>query len=170
MAQRSVVIAFAVPGIPQPKGSPRPLTRRDGSFAGLTVKSNACDKWERAIARDAYYARRRGEPLDVPVEVNLVFYMPRPKAPRFPVPAVAPDLDKLIRAVLDALQVPQSEKSAWRQSERILRDDSLVVDIVARARYADKTPGVAIEVRPLAAVQLSIDSRADETRDRPTTS
>ena len=57
---------------------------------------------------------------------------PKPRAPFFK--RSAPDVDKLQRAVFDAL----TEAQVWR-------DDSLVVDVHARKVYSD-TPGVVLWV------------------------
>lgn len=74
-----------------------------------------------------------------PVSVRLDFVMPRPKsAPRrFTPPAVKrPDIDKLSRAVLDALT-----GICWH-------DDSQVIALTATKRLAeiDETAGVHIEL------------------------
>nr|DAN37658.1 MAG TPA: Endodeoxyribonuclease RusA [Caudoviricetes sp.] len=66
--------------------------------------------------------------------------MPKPKRPRWDVPAVKPDLDKLTRAVFDAL----TDAGVWR-------DDSRVVDMRVTKRYedAEAVPGVWVEVQAL---------------------
>lgn len=77
------------------------------------------------------------------MSVRLGFVLPRPKSTpkRSPTPPATkrPDLDKLTRAVLDALT------NVW------LADDSQVVHIEASKRIAeiDETPGVHITVNPL---------------------
>jgi Holliday junction resolvase RusA-like endonuclease len=60
------------------------------------------------------------------VAVRLVFYLPRPKRMRRPAPTVKPDLDKLARAVLDALSGVAYE------------DDAQVCHLVATKHYADE--------------------------------
>lgn len=76
--------------------------------------------------------------LDGPVAVRLDFVMPRPKSTpkRSTPPAVKrPDLDKLVRAVLDACT-----EVAWR-------DDSQVISLSASKRIAEldgDIPGVHI--------------------------
>lgn len=52
------------------------------------------------IARTAY----KGPPLDGPLEACYKFYLRRPKKPSWDFPAGPPDLEKLIRAVNDALK------------------------------------------------------------------
>lgn len=78
--------------------------------------------------------------MDHPVVVDVTFYLPRPQRPRFPVPAVKPDVDKLQRALGDALE-----------TSRVLTNDSRITDWNARARYANDTqpPGVALTIRPI---------------------
>ena len=83
------------------------------------------------------------------VRVELAFDFPRPKAhfgtgrnqellkrsaPLYK--RTAPDLDKLARAVLDALT-----------HSGVLRDDALVVELHCSKQYADD-PGVNVKIRP----------------------
>jgi crossover junction endodeoxyribonuclease RusA len=80
------------------------------------------------------------ERFDGPVRVHLQFVMPRPKSTpkRSTPPAVKkPDLDKLQRAMFDAI----GSAGVWR-------DDSQVTDVVAGKRLAglNETPGVWVRV------------------------
>lgn len=99
-------------------------------------------------------------PLVGPVAVRLVFAMPRPARPKFLWPAVKPDIDKLERAVLDAM----TDAGAWK-------DDALVVDLHTSKHYpgpdiGQHVPGVRITVHRVgeqpAAVALPIPSREDQ--------
>lgn len=54
--------------------------------------------------------------------------MPRPKRPRFNVPATAPDLDKLQRGVGDGLE-----------ASGLLANDSRIVQWIATKHYGDTT-------------------------------
>jgi len=87
------------------------------------------------------------------VVVTIVFKMPRPKghygarglrpsAPRLP--AVKPDLDKLVRAVLDGI----TEGGA-------IHDDAQVCAIAASKTYAGQwiAPGADITITPLIPTQ-----------------
>lgn len=79
-------------------------------------------------------------PLLGPVAVRLVFAMPKPARPKFPWPAVKPDIDKLERAVLDAL----TDAGVWK-------DDAQVVDLHTTKAYpgpdiGQHVPGVRITV------------------------
>ena len=73
--------------------------------------------------------------IDGPVSISLDFYLRRPRTVTRQLPTVPPDLDKLIRGVLDAL------------SGTAYDDDSQVVEIKATKAYSDQ-PGVEISIRP----------------------
>lgn len=72
-------------------------------------------------------------PRDVPLAVDIVFHLPRPRHTRYPVaPLGKPDVDKLIRGVLDALT-----GAAWQ-------DDAQVVNVNADKVWADGAPHTSI--------------------------
>ena len=136
---------FKVPGKPIPKGSARSFAiKRSGQYTGKTAtfQTNAgkLALWE---AKIQFSAQRAGVELLPAATVIATFFLKRPKAhvgarglrPRAPlVPVVKPDLDKLIRALLDGLT-----GVAWV-------DDSQVVSITAQKEYAelDEEEGVTV--------------------------
>ena len=75
-----------------------------------------------------------------PVRVEVEFYLPRPASvtiKKRALPIVPPDLDKLLRGLLDGIG----------QSEVIWGDDSQVVQIDAVKLYADETePGATVTI------------------------
>lgn len=81
-----------------------------------------------AAARQELARRNATDPIDGPVTIRLVFMLRRPasvpKARNWP--SVVPDLDKLIRAVLDGL----TDAKVWT-------NDSRVVRICAQKRYTN---------------------------------
>jgi Holliday junction resolvase RusA-like endonuclease len=78
-------------------------------------------------------------PLDEPVELIVNFYMSKPASVKRSLPSVAPDLDKLIRSVGDALAIGG-----------VYADDSRIVRISARKLYAQGIkPGATIEIRAI---------------------
>ena len=78
------------------------------------------------------------ELIEEPVELSVIFYLPRPKTATREFPAVMPDLDKLIRSVGDSL------------TGTIIRDDSRIATIGAKKLYADdRGPGAIIRVNTL---------------------
>lgn len=123
---------FAVKGLPVPKGSTKAFVIRGGPRKGQAVVTSASNTkdWEKVIkfqVQDFPVA-----PLEGPVGLYLTFYLPRPQsAPRrVQLPAKKPDLDKLARACLDAL------------TGIIYRDDSQVVELYCRKRFAREFNGV----------------------------
>ena len=128
----SVVVRFRVEGAPRPKGSWRHVG------AGRVISAaKGLDAWERAVRQAAQHAmvvpRVSGDAL----QVTLCFRMPRPACREADVwHATRPDLDKLIRAVLDAM------------SGIVYDDDAQICWVNALARYEDETmsPGVAVTV------------------------
>lgn len=90
--------------------------------------------WRADIAR---LARGAGcQPSDRPISVSLIFTMPKPKTVNRQMPTVPPDLDKLIRAVLDGL------------TGVAYQDDGQVVRITATKTYGTKV-GVQVGVLEL---------------------
>jgi Holliday junction resolvase RusA-like endonuclease len=90
------VISFRVDGVPVPQGSMR-------VFNGHVVHNKGAELavWRSAIAIEA---RRAGcTPEPGAVKLDLLFVMPKPRTVKREYPTVAPDLDKLIRAALDAM-------------------------------------------------------------------
>lgn len=138
-------VMFWVPGVPVPKGSARAF-KHPRTGAVITVQDNA-ERQRPWASRITTEAQRVGVALHAEggVSIRLVFRMPRPKGhrrangeikPSAPaVPSGKPDLDKLVRCVLDALT-----GYAWR-------DDSQVTTCEAVKRFEiDKGPGVEIAI------------------------
>ena len=121
-------VSFSAYGVPQPKGSTRSLVR-----GGRTVTFSDNPKlksWQRTIAKAAPRYQ-----FDGPVSVTAVFQMPRPKAAKGRQwHTTRPDVDKLLRAVNDAL------------TGVLWADDSAVVELEGRKEYAEAEPRVVIVV------------------------
>lgn len=135
---------FGVPGAAAPQGSKRAFKLR-GSGRVVLVESSAKVKPYRAtVALSARQAWNR-PPTGKAVYVRVAFTFVRPKshrtgkgairsgAPDFP---GKPDIDKLCRAVLDAL------------TGVVYVDDAQVVWLEATKHYAE-TPGTVIEIREM---------------------
>src|SRR5881628_441620 len=129
------VLKFSVLGRPAGKGSKRalPIRRKDGSVGTAVIEQPMVRSWENAIREKAALVYC-GELLDEPVQLTLLFYFKRPsghfgkRGVRTTAPVlmtVAPDLDKLIRTVKDALQ------------GTIIRNDSRVFSLIASKRYGE---------------------------------
>lgn len=126
------VISFAVHGLPIPQGSTRAWVVNGKPI--ITSSAKGLTTWRRLVADVAQnYAPK--EPWQGPVGIELQFGIPKPKsAPKRKRvwPDKRPDLDKLTRAVLDALTYV------------VFADDSQVVDIRASKDYGP--PGVVVEI------------------------
>jgi Holliday junction resolvase RusA-like endonuclease len=136
-------IAFEVPGEPQPQGSTKAFKHRHTGLVMVTSDNARLRPWRDAVCWHARQALAGRGPLAGPVGVALDFRFVRPRghfgrrglrpsAP--PEHVVRPDVDKLARAVIDAL----SEAGVWR-------DDNQVVQLHARKHYADLA-GLAVQV------------------------
>ena len=134
---------FEVHARPVPQGSLTP-TLIAGRPGVRYLKADELYEWRSAVAR----ACPLDDPQRGPFHVGVTFRLRRPMAhrrstgeilPRFADarPLVYPDLDKLVRGVLDAL------------TGRVWVDDSQVVEIRASKVYADEL-GADVEVWSLA--------------------
>lgn len=125
-------IMFQVHGLPAPQGSTRAFVVKGKPIITSTAKGLSA--WRRLVA-DVAQDFAPEQPWQGPVGIDLHFGLPKPKsAPktRRVWPDKRPDLDKLTRAVLDALTYV------------VFADDSQVVEIRATKDYG--APGVAVEV------------------------
>lgn len=131
-------IRFTVYGDPAGKGSTTAFysPKKKRTF---THSPKSTVKWEQAVNFRAQEHAPEGGLLDGPLHMELRFFLPKPKsAPktRRTWPDKKPDLDKLIRAVGDAL------------TNVIYKDDARVVSVTASKDY-DATPRVEISVTPV---------------------
>ena len=133
--------SFFVPGEPITEGSTRAFA--SGQRVVVTHDRGASlTAWRLAVKDAALKAAREAgweTRYDGPVRVTVTFYLPRPKSvpeSRY-WPHVKPDLDKLLRAIGDAL-------APYRQVG-VLREDSRIVEWTARKLY-DQTPGAWVRV------------------------
>lgn len=139
---------FTVQGVPVPKGSMRHIG--NGRMIDQTKTKPWMNSVRSASLEAAALVIEKGSIapfiIEVPVSVDIVFYFPRPAAAKnrlYPHKRSVGDIDKLSRAVLDALQPSRTEIG-------ILMDDSLVVDLIAKKRYTDAaTAGAWIVVKEL---------------------
>lgn len=120
------MIEFDVIGQPVPQGSMKVI---NGHV--IHSRGSALAAWRSAIALEA---RKAGAfPTRDPIIINMTFTFARPRTVKRLEPSVPPDLDKLIRAVLDAL------------TATAYVDDGQVIEISARKMYG-VLPGVKIQI------------------------
>ena len=119
-------VCFTVVGVAQPKGSLRAFVKPGARFATVTEDNLRTRPWA-ALVTDA--ARQAvGDAMAFPdggVHLAVAFILPRPKSlpKRVTTHTKRPDLDKLVRAVKDAM------------TGVVWRDDSQVVELVTAKRY-----------------------------------
>lgn len=130
---------FFVDGAPAAQGS-----KRHVGNGRMVEQSKNVGPWRERVA---WWARQHhnGGVISGPIALTLRFVMPRPTSTpkRSTPPAIKrPDVDKLCRAVNDAL------------TGIVWADDSQVVEMVASKRLAEtgEPPGVLITVRMTGAV------------------
>ncbi|MFN0145339.1 MAG: RusA family crossover junction endodeoxyribonuclease [Dehalococcoidia bacterium] len=125
--------AFTAEGEPTSQGSMSAFEDRRGKIRVVHQKSAKLSAWRNAIRAAAIDAGIQPAPTGTPVTIDIRFMMPRPKRPEYSYPQL--DLDKLARAVLDALSPPRRGMEvlppgcAWA-------DDSQVAHVTASKEYA----------------------------------
>ncbi len=140
---------FTVHGLPRPQGSACWRPTPGGKVA--IIPSRASTLWRERVAAAAEVAMGGQALLEGAVRVEVDFRLPRPGchygtgrnastvragAPAWP--AGRPDVDKLVRAVLDGL------------TSTVLVDDALVVELVARKVWVGRgQEGATIRVEEL---------------------
>ena len=138
-----------VPGVAAPQGSKKGFSRAGSTRVQMVESSARVKPWRESI-RAAALAEMGDDwtPIDGPVEVTITYYLPRPKShygtgrnagqlkPTVPLAhTTKPDIDKLDRAVLDAL----TSAGVWR-------DDSQVWSLYPVKLYADDAPVTVIRI------------------------
>ena len=153
--EREPVLSFEAAGEPVPQGSKRAwLNKKTHKVMMTEDQGTRHTAWRHIVTSAAAAALNesgRPEPISVPVTVALTFSFHRgvghygsgrnvrvvkDSAPLYP--SKPPDVDKLIRAVLDAM----TDAMVWT-------DDSLVVSVTARKRWVDRwteQQGVSVKV------------------------
>ena len=124
---------FTAFGVPKPQGSKRHVGN------GRMVEASDVKPWRKAIAEavfGAWVATGDSRPFTEPVTIWATFYLPRPKSVKRLFPSVAPDLDKLQRALGDALSIDSNA----------LEDDALIVRWHSAKVYAATPEDVGVRV------------------------
>jgi Holliday junction resolvase RusA-like endonuclease len=150
-----MTLEFRVYGVAQQMGSKRAFVPKGWTRPIITDSNRNLKSWQLLVSEAAGQAI-----LQLPatertlllegVRLTAAFYFPRPKSlpKRAMAHCKAPDLDKAIRGLSDAL------------SHVVFRDDAQIVDLVAMKRYAapGELPHVDIRVEPSAGiVPLAVD-------------
>lgn len=134
---------FVVAGLPVTQGSKiHGVNPHTGKSYIREQGGKSLEAWRTAIATEARKVRRNRDMTDLvrgPVKVKLHFALPKPKAePKtrrtWPIKARSGDLDKLARAVLDAI------------THVLIADDSQVIELHVTKDWGDSFVGLLIEI------------------------
>jgi crossover junction endodeoxyribonuclease RusA len=142
-----MILAFQVFGVAEPKGSTRAFVPKGWTRPIITDSNRNLKSWQQLVAEGASLALGKLPKEDRAivtqgVRLTIAFYLPRPKKYHKPDvnPAhlTKPDIDKLTRAVIDAL------------TQVVFVDDSQVIELVARKDYArlNDAPHVDVRIEP----------------------
>jgi crossover junction endodeoxyribonuclease RusA len=133
------VLTFRVYGVAVPKGNMRAFLKRGMKFPIVTETNRSVKSWQQLVSEGASRALNDVPPdqrqlIAFGVRVTVCFFLPRPKRHGkvgvFVAHCKAPDLDKLSRAVLDAL------------SHVVYYDDAQVTELIA-GKYYTSTGGAS---------------------------
>lgn len=116
------MIQVFVPGVAQPQGSKNAYNR--GGRCILVEANKNLPVWRAFVTDKLEEANAGCEPMSGPVSLTAIFFMPKPKSVKRPLPSVKPDLDKLIRAIGDSAT-----------ASGCILDDSQICEIVAHKVY-----------------------------------
>lgn len=125
------MITFTVEGLPVPQGS-KTIAKGGGKTWLRDANASKLKPWRAKVAA----AADLGVTFDCPVVVFAMFYLPRPKKPKWWAPAGrVGDVDKLARALLDGMT-----------DGGLLADDARVVDLHSYKRYETKQNPAGVRV------------------------
>lgn len=137
-------LSFDVDGTPTPQGSKIPgVSSTTGKAFVREQGGRRLKEWRIAVIDAAKQAMLAAgwETRDEAVRLVVTFRILRPKSvshKKRQLPTVPPDLDKLVRAVGDALE-----------SAGVVKSDARIVSISASKRYCDSRPGASIAVQDI---------------------
>jgi crossover junction endodeoxyribonuclease RusA len=150
-----LVLSFTVYGVAQPQGSTKAFMPKGARYPVVTSDNPQLKGWRQLVAEGASAALQGvGMNTDGPVSVEAHFFLPRPKSLGIKTKShlTRPDIDKLSRALLDAL------------TGVIWRDDSQVVTLLVSKKYAclGESPRVDITVTPGEFFEVRINLKVAE--------
>jgi Holliday junction resolvase RusA-like endonuclease len=122
-------------GDPAPQGSK--TARVVNGHVVMWESSKKLPGWRESVvmaAKVAFMERERQQILG-PVSLHCTFFMPRPKSVSRKYPNTAPDLDKLLRGIGDALQVAG-----------VISNDGQIVAITAKKVYSEVPADNGVEI------------------------
>lgn len=127
------MISYFVEGLPAPQGSKNGFIKNGRVI--MVESSKNVKPWRLAVTQKTaqHMSWATLNAMTSPVEIALVFHLPKPKTVNRKWPSVKPDLDKLIRATFDGLT-----------TGGLYTDDALVIAVSASKQYATDRIGCQI--------------------------
>lgn len=141
--------SFFVAGIPQPQGSKTAYVVK-GRAVIVDKNPTLLKPWRKAIAVVAKSTWVHRSPLAGPVRLYVGFVFERPASVKRDYPHVRPDLDKLLRALMDGIT----------DAGVVWGDDSQVVEIETSKVYGD-APGAHVVISAVGAPVPQVSASAD---------
>jgi Holliday junction resolvase RusA-like endonuclease len=143
MARNS--FSFTVFGVdPAPQGSKKYVgTRRTASGANIPLIIESSPKlpaWRKAVSdavKQAMIDSGDSSKFEGAVKLEAVFYYTRKPSVKRDLPTVPPDLDKVLRSLMDGITA---------KGEGVWKDDAQVVRIEVSKKYAEGQSGVAVTI------------------------
>lgn len=137
--------SFTVFGVdPAPQGSKKYVgTRRTASGANIPLIVESSPKlpaWRKAVSdavKQGMIDSGNLEKFDGAVKLEAVFYLTRRPSVKRAYPTVPPDLDKVLRSLMDGITA---------KGEGVWGDDAQVVRIEVSKKYATGQSGVAVTI------------------------
>lgn len=144
------MIAFTVKGVPIPQGSLRAFVPKmckacgGGRRAVLTSDNPRLKQWRKTVSVEAQKAMGWTEPAgkNVPIRLEIVFYLPRAKSNKSIDAVKKPDLSKLLRAAEDSM------------SKIVYADDAQVTEVHCFKAYGEPRAEIRVEEIGLLAVPV----------------
>lgn len=120
-----MTVSFIVYGNPQPQGSTRAFMPKGARFPVVTSDNAKLKPWRQDVAMQALVAMAAQAPQAGAATVSCAFFFARPKTLRASVlvKTTKPDLDKLVRGIMDGI------------TGICIDDDAQVVGIVAAKNF-----------------------------------
>lgn len=145
-------VEFSVPGMPGTKGSARAFVVPGTNRATIVNDNPKTKSWAALVSLLAKQAMAGAAPWEGPVSVQVVFYLPRPKAHYLPATKKRPAAELRPGAPQRHIGKPDGDKmerAAWDALTGIVfRDDSQIAAWSGGKIYAD-APGARIRVTRL---------------------
>lgn len=117
-------------GKPVPKGRPR-FTRKGWTYT--PKKTRIYEDYVKFVAISQTKIRK---PIVNPIKVEISFYLQRPESrKKYPYPDVKPDIDNLIKSVIDGLQ------------GIVFHDDKQIISLHANKLYSNDKPRTEIYIQ-----------------------